>query len=202
MHKINLLWQILFTEDFPGGPVVKNSPSNAGYVGPIPVGELRSHFPQGSAHTRKDPAKSNKYSLEIEWTVFYNKYSNACNCLYQVFITSRTLIKWSVCSYRKRKLIPFKKAEIQNIYWYNLKSRASLVALWIQVCLPMQGTHVGSQLLNSRAAATKDLGPRACALEQEKPPQWEARPPHLESSPHWLQLRSACAAMKTQCGQK
>ena len=36
VHKTNLLWQILFTEDFPGGPVVKNSPSNAGDVGPIP----------------------------------------------------------------------------------------------------------------------------------------------------------------------
>ena len=28
--------------DFPGGPVVKNLPSNAGDTGLIPVGELRS----------------------------------------------------------------------------------------------------------------------------------------------------------------
>ena len=33
---------------FPGGPVVKNLPSNAGDEGLIPRGELRSHKPQGN----------------------------------------------------------------------------------------------------------------------------------------------------------
>ena len=34
--------------DFPGGPVVKTSPSSAGGVGSIPgPGELRSHMPRG-----------------------------------------------------------------------------------------------------------------------------------------------------------
>ena len=33
--------------DFPGGPVVKTSPSNAGGEGQIPGRELRSHMPQG-----------------------------------------------------------------------------------------------------------------------------------------------------------
>ena len=33
---------------FPGGPVVKNLPSNAGDEGLIPGGELRSHKPQGN----------------------------------------------------------------------------------------------------------------------------------------------------------
>ena len=33
--------------DFPGGPVVKNPPSNAGDAGSIPGGELRSHMPWG-----------------------------------------------------------------------------------------------------------------------------------------------------------
>ena len=32
--------------DFPGGPVVENPPSNAGDVGLILVGELRSHMPK------------------------------------------------------------------------------------------------------------------------------------------------------------
>ena len=32
-------------EDFPGAPVVKNPPSNAGDVGSVPVGDLRSHIP-------------------------------------------------------------------------------------------------------------------------------------------------------------
>ena len=33
--------------DFPGGPVVKNLPFNAGNVGSISGRELRSHMPQG-----------------------------------------------------------------------------------------------------------------------------------------------------------
>ena len=34
--------------DFAGGPVVKNSPSNAGDTGSNPVRELRSYMPQGN----------------------------------------------------------------------------------------------------------------------------------------------------------
>ena len=34
--------------DFPGGPVVKNLPCNAGNADSIPVGGLRSHMPRGS----------------------------------------------------------------------------------------------------------------------------------------------------------
>ena len=34
--------------------------------------------------------------------------------------------------------------------------------------------------------------PRAYALPQEKPPQWEAQPLQLESNPHFLQLAKAC----------
>ena len=34
--------------DFPGGPVVKNLPYNAGDSGPIPGRELRSHMPRGN----------------------------------------------------------------------------------------------------------------------------------------------------------
>ena len=44
---------------------------------------------------------------------------------------------------------------------------------------------------------------RACALQQEKPPQWEAYTLQLESSPCSLQLeKSPCTATKTQCSQK
>ena len=38
----------------------------------------------------------------------------------------------------------------------------------------------------------KPAGPRAHALQQEKPPQWETRTPQLESRPHSLQLEKAC----------
>ena len=34
--------------DFPGGPVVKNQPSNTGDMGSIPGQEIRPHVPQGN----------------------------------------------------------------------------------------------------------------------------------------------------------
>ena len=63
---------------------------------------------------------------------------------------------------------------------------------WLGVCLPVQGdvgsgpglggSHVprsswarAPQLLSLRATTTEARAPRACALKQERPPQWEAR---------------------------
>ena len=49
----------------------------------------------------------------------------------------------------------------------------------------------------------KPAHPRACALQQEKPPQWEAHAPQLENSPCSRQLReSPHAATKTHHSQK
>ena len=73
---------------------------------------------------------------------------------------------------------------LMSIMWY----RASLVAQWLRICLPMQGTRVWSlvredptccratkprvlQLLSLCAATTEACVPRAHALQQEKPPQ-------------------------------
>ena len=38
----------MLKRDFPGGPVVKNLPANAGDVGQFLVGELRPHMPGGN----------------------------------------------------------------------------------------------------------------------------------------------------------
>ena len=56
--------------------------------------------------------------------------------------------------------------------------------------------------LSPRAATTETHTPRACALPQEKPPQWEARAPQPEGSSCSLHLGKTHAAMKTQRGQK
>ena len=48
-----------------------------------------------------------------------------------------------------------------------------------------------SQRLSPHATTTEAHAPRACALQQEKPPQCEACAPQLESSPHSLQLEKA-----------
>jgi len=74
-----------------------------------------------------------------------------------------------------------------------------------KILLPMQGTQVR---IPSRGVPTchgttkpvhhnywahmlqlqKPACPRARALQQEKPPQWEAHTPQLQSSPCWAQL--------------
>ena len=76
------------------------------------------------------------------------------------------------------------------------RNRASLVAQWWRICLSIQGIRVWSLiwenptccdttklgasttepvLLSPGATATEVACPRAHALQQEKPPQWESR---------------------------
>ena len=45
--------------------------------------------------------------------------------------------------------------------------------------------------MSPRAATTEALASRACVPQQEKPLQWEAHAPQLESSPHSLQLEKS-----------
>ena len=70
-------------------------------------------------------------------------------------------------------------------YWaYVLQLlKLMLVHLWAHI----------QQLLSPRATAAEVCMPRAYALQQEKPPQWEAHALQLESCPHSLQLEKACA---------
>ena len=48
LNSWNFLLYKLKMRDFPGGPVVKNPPSNAGDAVPSLVGELGSHMQWGS----------------------------------------------------------------------------------------------------------------------------------------------------------
>ena len=51
------------------------------------------------------------------------------------------------------------------------------------------------QLTSLCAATTEAWAPRACALQQEKSLQWEAREPRLDSSPHLYNSRKpACSS--------
>ena len=56
--------------------------------------------------------------------------------------------------------------------------------------------------LGPNATTTEAHMPRAHAPQQEKPTQWEATAPQLESSPCLLQLEKDCAATKTQHNHK
>ena len=62
--------------DFPGGPVVKNQPSNAEDTGSIPGQELRSHMPwSNQAHTQQllSPSSTPRKSAH------HNEGSTRCN---------------------------------------------------------------------------------------------------------------------------
>ena len=61
--------------------------------------------------------------------------------------------------------------------------------LWTRTTEPVLYVVDGPQLL-------KLVHPRACALQQEKPPEWEAGAPQLESSPRWQQWRLSTANAK------
>ena len=82
----------------------------------------------------------------------------------------------------------------------EIEDRTSLVFQWLRIYLPMQGTWVWSlvQEDSTCCGATKPLYHNywTCTLLpvlcNEKPPQWEAHAPQLESSPHSLQLEKPC----------
>ena len=89
----------------------------------------------------------------------------------------------------------------------------SLVAQWLRICLPMQGSWVRSLVREDPTChtATKPMRhnywacalesvshnywarlPRAHAPQQEKPPQWEARAPQQRVAPARHNLEKAC----------
>ena len=72
------------------------------------------------------------------------------------------------------------------------KGGTSLVVQWLRVCFAVQGTqvqslvwedHTAMEQLTPCATTTEARAPKACAPQQEKPPQREA---------HALQLEKAC----------
>ena len=96
----------------------------------------------------------------------------------------------------------------------KINCRASLVAQWLRVRLPMQGTRVRA-LVWEDPTCRGTTGPvshncwacasGACALQQEKPPQWEACALQRRVAPASHNTEKACcprAATKTQHSQK
>ena len=80
--------------------------------------------------------------------------------------------------------IPWLIFHTPDTYTLRMWGRTSLVAQWLRIRLPMQGTWVQAlvrehthavEQLNPRATTTEAGVPRAHAPPQEKPPQWEAR---------------------------
>ena len=82
-----------------------------------------------------------------------------------------------------------------NFFW------TSLVVEWIKICLPMQGTQVWSLVWEDLTChgATKPEShnctethlPRAHALQQQRPPQWDTHILQRRVAPQSLQLEKA-----------
>ena len=75
---------------------------------------------------------------------------------------------------------------------FKIKTGASLVAQWLRVCLPMQGTRVRALVWEDPTCrgATGPMGHNcwacasgACAPRQERPRWWEARAPRWRVAP-------------------
>ena len=88
---------------------------------------------------------------------------------------------------------------------------ASLVAQWLRICLPMQGTRVRALVWEDPTCrgATKPVrhnywacASGACAPQQEKPRQWGACAPQRRVAPLDATRESPYAARKTQRSQK
>ena len=102
-----------------------------------------------------------------------------------------------------------------------MKSWTSLVVQWLRILLPMQATWFRSLVWEdptcrrsakpmhhkywacSPEPGSQSYGrPRACALQQEKPPWWEARTPQPQRSPARCNRESPHTAARTQYSQK
>ena len=100
-------------------------------------------------------------------------------------------------------------SEQLNVHTGQSLGHCTLMAAWLRICLPIQGTRVRSLVREDPtclgatkpvcsncwgcppelgAAATELTCPRACAPQREKPLQWEAHTPQLERSPRTPQL--------------
>ena len=81
---------------------------------------------------------------------------------------------------------------IINCFSLKKKLRASLVAQWLRICLPMQGTQVRALVWEDPTCrgATRPVSHNywacasgSCAPQQERPRQWEARAPRWRVVP-------------------
>ena len=106
-------------------------------------------------------------------------------CLHNNFETC-----FPVCSAVKKSACQFRK-QVRSLIREDLSCRTTKT-----ICHKYRACSLELQL-------QKPSRPKARALKQEKPPQWEAHRPQPERSPFSLQLEKCLhAAMKTQHSQK
>ena len=136
------------------------------------------------------------------------------NLCYHIYNLQNNLVNWEIkmcswCHLYILYLILHCKYGLYNSLrmvqreWFLLKdhygkgdqkglSRASLVAQWLRICLPIQGTRVRAKVWEDPTCrgATRPVSHNywacasgACAPQQERPRQWEARAPRWRVAP-------------------
>ncbi|KAJ8795982.1 hypothetical protein J1605_002744 [Eschrichtius robustus] len=103
---------------FPGGAVVENLPANAGHTGSSP-GLGRSHMPRSS--WAREPQL---LSLRVWSLCSATREAAIVRGLRTAMKSDGALQRWGIHSNK------------------NLDTETSLVAQWLRICLPMQGTRV------------------------------------------------------------
>ena len=92
----------------------------------------------------------------------------------------------------------------------KMSRRASLVAQWVRICLPIQGTRVRALVWEDPTCrgATRPMSHNywacvagACAWQQERPWQWKARAPRWRVAPLAATRKSPRTETKTQHSQ-
>ena len=110
--------------------------------------------------------------------------------------------KANLCTYLNESIIIYKGSNTWLVDIIRLRGRASLVAQWLRICLLMQETRVWALVWEDPTCrrATRPVSHNyqacasgACAPQQERPRQWEARAPRWKSGPRLLQLEEALA---------
>ena len=101
-----------------------------------------------------------------------------------------------IASHRVTEKIKWSSSILQSFEKWKMlrsyKNGASLVAQWLRICLPMQGTRVRALVWEDPTCrgATRSVSHNywtcasgACAPQQERPRQWEARAPWWRVAP-------------------
>ena len=125
----------------------------------------------------------NKWLKNFNWCSFF------ISCFFDTILLENNKATYSK-NHRNVCVILFdSEVLLQRIF-----HRASLVAQWLRVCLPMQGTRVRA-LVREDPTCRGATGPvshnywacasGACAPQEERPRQWEARAP-------WWGVAPAC----------
>ena len=177
--------------DFSGGPVVKNPPSSAGDVGSIPgwgtkiphaTGQLSPHHNYWAHAPQLESLHAANYRAHAPWSP-HTTAREEKTCTPQLERSPRTATKGP--TYRNKDPVCCNEEPMG----------ASLVTQWLRICLPMQGTQVRALVWEDPTChgATRPVShiywacaSGACAPQQERLQQWEAR------APRWRVVPTCC----------